>query len=129
MPDTTPQPPDFAAPISRRIWDLKYRLRGADGSAIDSTLDDTFWRVARAAAANEKGGKRGREKLAQRFHDAIADFGFLPAMTRLVMAHSRIGPAFGQLFAQIMFAPEGKLSRAEREMVAAVASGAQDCLY
>jgi hypothetical protein len=57
------------------------------------------------------------------------DFGFLPAMTRLLMAHGRIGPAFVQLFAQIMFAPEGKLSRAEREMVAAVASGAQDCLY
>ena len=79
MPDKTTHPPDFAAPISRRIWDLKYRLWGTDGSAIDSALDDTFWRVARAAAANEKGGKRGREKWAQRFHDAIADFGFLPA--------------------------------------------------
>jgi len=57
------------------------------------------------------------------------DFGFLPAMTRLVMAHGRIGPAFGQLFAQIMFSPEGKLSRAEREMVAAVAAAGQDCHY
>ena len=57
------------------------------------------------------------------------DFGFLPAMTRLVMAHGRIGPAFGQLFAQIMFSPEGKLSRAEREMMAAVASAGQDCHY
>jgi hypothetical protein len=57
------------------------------------------------------------------------DFGFLPAMVRLVAAHGRIGAAFGQLFAQIMFAPEGKLSRAEREMVAGVASAAQDCRY
>ncbi len=57
------------------------------------------------------------------------DFGFLPGMVRLVMAHGRIGAAFGQLFAQIMFSPEGKLSRAEREMVAAVASAAQDCHY
>jgi len=57
------------------------------------------------------------------------DFGFLPAMMRLVMAHGRIGPAFGQLFGQIMFSPEGKLSRREREMVAAVAAAAQDCRY
>jgi alkylhydroperoxidase family enzyme len=57
------------------------------------------------------------------------DFGFLPAMMRLIMAHERIGPAFGTLFAQIMFSPEGTLDRREREMVAAVASAAQDCHY
>lgn len=57
------------------------------------------------------------------------DFGFLPAMMRLIMAHERIGPAFGSLFAQIMFSPQGALDRREREMVAAVAAAAQDCLY
>ena len=57
------------------------------------------------------------------------DFGFLPGMVRLVMAHGRIGAAFGQLFAQIMFAAEGRLDRREREMVAAVAAAAQDCHY
>jgi hypothetical protein len=57
------------------------------------------------------------------------DFGFLPAMMRLILAHGRIGPAFAQLFAQIMFSPDGKLSRAEREMVAAVAAAGQDCHY
>lgn len=57
------------------------------------------------------------------------DFGFLPAMTRLMMAHGRIGVAFGQLFGQIMFSTEGTLTRAEREMVAAVAAAAQDCRY
>ena len=57
------------------------------------------------------------------------DFGFLPAMTRLVMAHRRIGAAFAQLFSQIMFSPEGALSRREREMVAAVAAAGQDCRY
>lgn len=56
------------------------------------------------------------------------DFGFLPAMTRLVMAHDRIGPFFGLLFGQIMFAP-GKLTRGEREMVAAITAAAQDCHY
>ncbi len=70
---------EFPAPISREIWDLKYRLKGSDGSAIDSSLDDTFWRVARAAASAEKGGKKVREQWAKRFHDAIADLGFLPA--------------------------------------------------
>ena len=57
------------------------------------------------------------------------DFGFLPAMARLVMAHEGIAPFFGSLFTQIMFAPERTLSRREREMVAAVASAAQDCHY
>ena len=57
------------------------------------------------------------------------DFGFMPAMARLIPAHGRIGPAFSALFAQIMFSPDGKLTRHEREMVAAVAASAQDCFY
>ena len=56
------------------------------------------------------------------------DFGFLPAMGRLILAHPRIGPAFGALFHQIMFAP-GALDRREREMIAGVAAAAQDCFY
>ena len=52
------------------------------------------------------------------------DFGFMMGMPRLRMAHPRIGP----LFREIMFGP-GELSRAEREMVAAVAAAAQDCHY
>jgi alkylhydroperoxidase family enzyme len=56
------------------------------------------------------------------------DFGFLPAMVRLVAAHPQIGARFGGLFTQVMFGP-GALTRAEREMVAAVASAAQDCFY
>ena len=56
------------------------------------------------------------------------DFGFVPAMVRLIGAHERIAPFFGALFQQIMFAP-GSLERREREMIAAVASAAQDCRY
>ncbi len=56
------------------------------------------------------------------------NFGFVPAMAGLLMAHSEIGPAFRALYQQIMFAP-GALSRAEREMTAAVAAAAQDCFY
>ena len=56
------------------------------------------------------------------------DFGFVPAMVRLVAAHDGIAPFFGALFQQIMFAP-GSLERREREMIAAVAAAAQDCRY
>lgn len=56
------------------------------------------------------------------------DFGFLPAMGRLIATHDRIGPKLAQLFRQIMFEP-GHLSRQEREMIAAVTSAAQDCHY
>jgi alkylhydroperoxidase/carboxymuconolactone decarboxylase family protein YurZ len=56
------------------------------------------------------------------------DFGFISGMGSLLAAHPRIGPAMQRAFAEIMFAP-GALDRAEREMVAAVASAAQDCEY
>ncbi len=56
------------------------------------------------------------------------DFGFLPAMSRLLMAHERIGPPFRQLFREIMFVP-GDLGRRERELVATVAAAAEDCYY
>ena len=55
-------------------------------------------------------------------------FEFIPAMARLMAVHDKIGPALGALLKQIMFEP-GNLSRQEREMVAAVASAAQDCQY
>jgi len=70
---------EFSAPISREIWELKYRLKSADGTPVDGSLDETFWRVARAAAAPEKGGKKVRGGWAQRFHAAMSDLGFLPA--------------------------------------------------
>jgi alkylhydroperoxidase/carboxymuconolactone decarboxylase family protein YurZ len=56
------------------------------------------------------------------------DWGFLPAMGRLMAVHERIGPAAGALFHEIMFAP-GALERWEREMIAAVSAAAQDCHY
>ena len=56
------------------------------------------------------------------------DFGFIGDMSRLLAAHERIGAAMQRAFYEIMFAP-GALTRAEREMVAAVASAAQDCEY
>jgi ribonucleoside-diphosphate reductase alpha chain len=63
--------------ISEQIWDVKYRLKGADGTPVDRTLADTWERVARAAAAAEP--KRQRERWATRFAEAMAGFAFLPA--------------------------------------------------
>ena len=74
--------PMFLAPISEEIWRRKYRFDGEGrlGKGVgDETLSDTFRRVARAAASVEKGGKRVRVRWEQRFHDAMADFGFVPA--------------------------------------------------
>ncbi|MFI5000935.1 MAG: adenosylcobalamin-dependent ribonucleoside-diphosphate reductase [Reyranellales bacterium] len=62
------------APVSQRIWDMKYRFRDVSGQS-DAGLDDTFWRVARALAVPE----RAPELWAGRFHEALAGFKFLPA--------------------------------------------------
>ena len=56
------------------------------------------------------------------------DFGFVPAMGRLLSSHGRIGRQFISLYREVMFGP-GRLSRQEREMIAAVAAAAQDCHY
>ena len=57
------------------------------------------------------------------------DFGFLPAMGRLLRTHPRIGGPFMALMNEIMWTPESYLSRGEREMIAAVTAAAQDCHY
>jgi ribonucleoside-diphosphate reductase alpha chain len=51
---------DRIAPISRQIWDAKYRLKAADDTPIDLTIEDTWRRVARALAAAETEPARTR---------------------------------------------------------------------
>ena len=67
------------APVSQRIWDMKYRFKNAPGQGGDATpdadIDATWWRVARALAAPE----RDPELWAGRFHEALSGFKFLPA--------------------------------------------------
>jgi len=63
------------APISQQIWDMKYRLKAADGSALDKSIEDTWRRVAEALAAVEP----EPPAWAERFYGALADFRFLPA--------------------------------------------------
>ena len=65
----------FAAPISEQIWDMKYRLKDADGTAVDRTVEDTWRRIARALAEVEKEPKVWEEK----FYAALEDFKYLPA--------------------------------------------------
>ncbi len=63
------------APISQQIWDMKYRLKGADGTPVDKTIPDTWRRIAGALAAPEKDA----ELWQGRFFEALEDFRFLPA--------------------------------------------------
>jgi ribonucleoside-diphosphate reductase alpha chain len=65
------------ASISQQIWDMKYRLKGPDGQAVDKTIEDSWRRVAQALAAPEPESKRG--KWADRFYEALEGFRFLPA--------------------------------------------------
>jgi ribonucleoside-diphosphate reductase alpha chain len=66
---------DRIAPISRQIWDAKYRLKSPDGTPVDVTIEDTWRRVARALAAAEANPERWE----QPFFEALQDFRFLPA--------------------------------------------------
>jgi ribonucleoside-diphosphate reductase alpha chain len=63
------------APISRHIWDAKYRLKAADGTPVDLTIEDTWHRVARALAEAETEPTLWE----QPFYEALQDFRFLPA--------------------------------------------------
>ena len=61
--------------ISQQIWDMKYRLKAADGAPIDKTIEDTWRRIANAAAAPEADAAGW----AERFYTALDGFKFLPA--------------------------------------------------
>ena len=63
------------APISRQVWDAKYRHRDADGAPVDRTIEDSWWRVARALAEAEKDPGQWERP----FYEALEDFRFLPA--------------------------------------------------
>ena len=65
----------FTAPIAEQIWDMKYRLKAADGTAIDATVEASWHRIARALAGVEADPARWEG----RFYDALEGFKFLPA--------------------------------------------------
>jgi ribonucleoside-diphosphate reductase alpha chain len=63
------------AAVSQQIWDMKYRLKAADGTAIDKTIEESWRRVAEAVASVEAEPALWRD----RFYAALEDFKFLPA--------------------------------------------------
>ena len=65
----------FAAPIAEQIWDMKYRLKEADGTPIDATIEETWSRVAKSLASVEKKPSEWEPK----FYKALEDFRYLPA--------------------------------------------------
>ncbi|WP_420326317.1 adenosylcobalamin-dependent ribonucleoside-diphosphate reductase [Mameliella sp.] len=65
----------FAAPIAEQIWDMKYRLKQADGTPLDLSVEDSWRRIARALATVEKDPAHWEE----RFYEALEDFKYLPA--------------------------------------------------
>ena len=73
------------APISMQIWDMKYRLKAADGAPLDATIEESWRRVARALAAPEADAAAWEP----RFYEALTDFRFLPAGRILAGAGAR----------------------------------------
>ncbi|WNK00685.1 adenosylcobalamin-dependent ribonucleoside-diphosphate reductase [Thalassospiraceae bacterium LMO-JJ14] len=63
------------APISQQIWDMKYRLKDAEGNPRDKAVSDSWRRVAHALAENEADPAHWED----RFFHAMEDFKFLPA--------------------------------------------------
>ncbi len=64
-------------PISRDIWDMKYRFKSADGTAIDQTIEDSWRRVAEAIAEAE--GPAERARWSETFYGILENYRFLPA--------------------------------------------------
>ncbi len=67
----------WSTPISAEIWDLKYRLRDADGTPHEASLSETFARVANAVAAAEPTSQQTRH--AHSFKELLESGVFLPA--------------------------------------------------
>ncbi|NNE80470.1 MAG: adenosylcobalamin-dependent ribonucleoside-diphosphate reductase [Silicimonas sp.] len=65
----------FAAKIAEQIWDMKYRLKEADGTPVDVSVEDTWRRIARELAEGETDPVLWENK----FYGALEDFRFLPA--------------------------------------------------
>ncbi len=63
------------APISQQIWDMKYRLKGEGGQAIDRTVEDSWRRIAKSLSAAEQDPTLWED----RFYEALEGFKFLPA--------------------------------------------------
>ena len=65
----------FQEPLSEFIWDIKYRYR-YENKIIDSTIEHTWQRIAKAIAKKEPTAQRSQWQ--KEFHHLLEDFHFLP---------------------------------------------------
>ncbi|WP_343715834.1 adenosylcobalamin-dependent ribonucleoside-diphosphate reductase [Inquilinus sp.] len=61
--------------IATQIWDMKYRLKQPDGTALDQSVEDSWRRVATAVAAAES----DPDLWTERFLGILRDHRYLPA--------------------------------------------------
>jgi ribonucleoside-diphosphate reductase alpha chain len=64
-------------PLSRDIWDMKYRFKPASGESFENSIEDTWDRVAKAVAVAERPGDRRR--WGETFYGILENYRFLPA--------------------------------------------------
>lgn len=62
-------------PISKAIWEMKYRFTAPNGK-MEKSVEDTWRRVAKAIAGAEKSSEQSYWQ--QKFYAALEDFQFLP---------------------------------------------------
>lgn len=67
----------FPARVAEKIWDDKYRFKEPDGTPIDLTVEDTWWRIAKTLASVEKPEEQAHFEA--EFFGALEDFKFIPA--------------------------------------------------
>lgn len=63
--------------LPAQIWDMKYRLKKADGTPVDGSIEETWERIAAALALAEP--EETRETWQSKFKGALEDYKFLPA--------------------------------------------------
>ena len=61
----------FAAPIAEQIWDMKYRLKEADGTPVDLSVEDSWRRIATGAG---RGGNESPGAWEDRFYARAGGF-------------------------------------------------------
>jgi ribonucleoside-diphosphate reductase alpha chain len=72
-------------PISQQVWDTKYRARSAD-RLIDHSIEDSWWRVARALAGVEE---QHADTWGASFYRQLEGFKFMPGGRILAGAGTR----------------------------------------
>lgn len=65
--------------IASQIWDKKYRLKDGNGNPLDHSVEDTWWRIARALAEAENGNAAEPDGYAGDFYSALEGYKYLPA--------------------------------------------------